>query len=167
TMGKAFFAGGTDAGLLTGSNIVDIFDTATATWSIDSLTTGRYLCAATTLGNQFLISGGIPSGTGFPLNTVEIYTIATSGISPIETSKTLSVYPNPASQQIMIKYDDFKFGDVLNITDVMGKHLLSLQITNNETFADISNLSDGIYFVRLNSGLRNIASKSQKIIIHH
>ena len=49
----------------------------------------------------------------------------------------------------------------------MGKQLLSLQITNNETFADISNLSDGIYFVRLNSGHKNITSKPQKIIIHH
>ncbi|MEI2760439.1 MAG: T9SS type A sorting domain-containing protein [Bacteroidia bacterium] len=68
---------------------------------------------------------------------------------------------------VKIADDGFKFGNVLNITDVMGKQLLSLQITNNETFADISNLSDGIYFVRLNSGHKNITSKPQKIIIHH
>ncbi|HRB39321.1 MAG TPA: T9SS type A sorting domain-containing protein, partial [Bacteroidia bacterium] len=167
TMGKVFFAGGTDAGLATGSNVVDIFDTATATWSIDSLTTGRYFCAATALGTQFLISGGLPDNSGFPINTVEIYTITSSGLAPIETSKTLSVYPNPASQKVVIKNNGFQPGDVINISDVMGKQVLSLKISKNETVADISSLSNGIYFVQLSSVSENFTSKSQKIIIQH
>ena len=55
------------------SNTVDIYDTASGTWSTATLSQGRQYLSAATAGNQVLFAGG--SSSSGPSNVVDIYTL--------------------------------------------------------------------------------------------
>jgi len=65
------------------------------------------------------------------------------------SSKKLSVYPNPFTENINFNLADYKGIVNLNIFDVTGKKILSGKIKNNETIR-LEGLSRGIYFYNLN-----------------
>jgi N-acetylneuraminic acid mutarotase len=67
---KIYFAGGANWGPLTsgsprnyfvGSNVVDIYDNSTNTWTTDKLSEGRYELSATAVGNKIYFAGGLNS----------------------------------------------------------------------------------------------------------
>jgi hypothetical protein len=65
------------------------------------------------------------------------------------TSSGISIYPNPAHDNITIE-TSFTLSQVqLSISNLDGKQLITRQITQPKTQIDISNLPNGVYFVRL------------------
>ena len=106
---------------------------------------------------------------GSPSGTIEIHDNAAGCNSQAEvdtTCKHLSVenltidggwliYPNPASTIITIETPSTYAQIQLSIMDVNGQVLIAHQITEPNTQVDISNLSSGVYFVRL-TGERNV-----------
>jgi len=84
--GKAYFVGG---GILNlngpywdkAYDVIDIYDVTTNTWSVDSTEYSYVHRAAVSLGDQFLVAGGITMG-GIYKSMVEIYTCPTSGCLP-------------------------------------------------------------------------------------
>jgi len=99
----------------------------------------------------------------WPLNQIdsvffdpEIQLIAESNISllnsieNIKISNDISVFPNPANNQIRIEADGFSEG-IINIYDVGSKIIMSKNVTNFDKFhiMDISILTKGVYFLEL------------------
>ena len=78
----------------------------------------------------------------------EYYLLST----PEVTAKTVAVYPNPVKGNVL--YFESKNGQHIHsvaIVDTTGKMILSgAQIRNNQL--DIQNISQGIYFVKIQSG---------------
>jgi hypothetical protein len=73
---------------------------------------------------------------------------AQAGISEL-TSSRISIYPNPAHDNITIE-TSFALSQVqLSISNLNGQQLITSQITLPKTQIDISNLPGGVYFVRL------------------
>jgi photosystem II stability/assembly factor-like uncharacterized protein len=75
------------------------------------------------------------------------------GIDDVLTTESVTVYPNPAQQEITISYPGAVDMDI-RIFDVTGKLVIyqpDVQFNQSHTL-DISVLNDGIYFVRMNSG---------------
>jgi type IX secretion system substrate protein len=74
------------------------------------------------------------------------------------SGNTISVYPNPATDVLVIKSDDVEYNKII-INDISGRIVYSEQNNyqdNNKTL-DIKNLKKGIYFISL-SGNKNIFS---------
>ena len=84
---EVLFAGGRTAG---GgfSNVVDIYDAATATWSTAALSQAREDIATASVGNKVFFAGGdyLSGGTWIDSNVVDIYTLQSYGA--ITSSKT-------------------------------------------------------------------------------
>jgi hypothetical protein len=61
----------------------------------------------------------------------------------------VTLYPNPAKEYVDIRVD----GDVnvtsLEVYDVYGKLINSMNVVENPTRINVSNLSNGMYFVRV------------------
>ncbi|MGP8216954.1 MAG: T9SS type A sorting domain-containing protein [Bacteroidia bacterium] len=72
-----------------------------------------------------------------------------SGINTLEPITGISIYPNPASEQLLISFDEAV--QCIEIDNLLGQSITELKVncTLNKETIDISNLSSGIYFVKL------------------
>ena len=75
------------------------------------------------------------------------------------TSSGISIYPNPAHDNITIE-TSFTLSQVqLSISNLDGKQLITRQITQPKTQIDISNLPNGVYFVRVTNDKTIVTGK--------
>jgi hypothetical protein len=78
----------------------------------------------------------------------------------------LSVYPNPASEFLIVQVSENTTGpSLLSLTDLSGRTVLSDQLISNgneETRLDISAIKKGVYILNLQT---NEGTQSQKIVI--
>jgi photosystem II stability/assembly factor-like uncharacterized protein len=86
------------------------------------------------------------SGNGVTDQTITVIQDAgiTTGVNEIENPE-ISIYPNPASTTLFII--GLAPGSKISIFDLSGKMLIIKQITSNQF--DISNLSNGIYLIKI------------------
>ena len=66
----------------------------------------------------------------------------------------LSLYPNPASQQLFLRFDSVTndFSGTLKMYTVLGQEVLSLVVESNELELDVSTMESGIYLIVLEEG---------------
>jgi hypothetical protein len=103
-------------------------------WKLFDLPDGTYYWSVQAIDNCF---------EGSIFSVVEEFTINTVGIEKLINDNT-RVYPNPASETISFESADNIYA--LEIIDINGRVVL---FTNEiETTLDISELSDGVYFVK-------------------
>jgi hypothetical protein len=78
----------------------------------------------------------------------EIYLI--SGIGNEKDVQLITAFPNPTSSTIKIVTQDIKI-DGLNykLYDLLGKEILSGDITSNQTELDLNNLMPAVYFIKV------------------
>ena len=78
----------------------------------------------------------------------EIYLI--SGIGNEKDVQLITAFPNPTSSSIKIVTQDIKI-DGLNykLYDLLGKEILSGDITSNQTELDLNNLMPAVYFIKV------------------
>lgn len=96
--------------------------------------------------------------TGFS-NTISVTTLQTVKVENME-NLSLSIYPNPASQEIVIQSGNETLNSI-SIIDLQGKVLMNLMLTinpNESQVIDISTITKGCYFViaTCNDGSRKI-----------
>jgi hypothetical protein len=73
---------------------------------------------------------------------------STSGIENI-IKKTISIYPNPATDKIIVETSGITPGKALVIYDIEGQDLIQQQVTGIKTTVDISRLPAGVYVVKV------------------
>jgi len=108
-------------------------------------------------GGDFINAGGVSANYIAKWNT------------PLSVEEALlnggmHVYPNPASDKIYIERTN---NDVMEIKlfDIVGKQVPNeIQSKDQITEVDLSVLSDGVYFVKINTGQGTL---TKKIIIQH
>ena len=117
------------------------WDSGPTTEDITSLTAGTY--------NVSIDNGACIGDTTFTILNV-------SGLFDSQNTE-LAVYPNPSNGIFTISLDgNFDY----QIINILGDVIIN-ENANNSTIVDISELSDGIYFVRL---ISNGAEKTVKLI---
>ncbi len=77
----------------------------------------------------------------------------------------ISVYPNPANSFCNFFYPNWKSDMKIFINDVLGNTLVVKDINSEKTEIDIGNLSNGVYFYRVEN--ENQLVKSGKMIVQH
>jgi len=70
------------------------------------------------------------------------------------TKTDISVFPNPAQNQITVNFEALASNATLRVIDIMGRTILTKEVTKNTTaYAfDISSLNNGAYYLELVSG---------------
>lgn len=77
------------------------------------------------------------------------------GIGEQENNITLSIYPNPVSNQLILDLDE-KI-EIITIMDIKGKEVKKLTPANN--IVDVSNLTIGIYFLQIQTDKGLVSKK--------
>ncbi|MDD2982760.1 MAG: GEVED domain-containing protein [Crocinitomicaceae bacterium] len=83
--------------------------------------------------------------------SVMIKPVSTAGIEENEMLQAVQIYPNPATDQLTIDFNELKTNlDLVQIKDVTGKLILELKNQGSKTIqVDLSSLSNGMYHVIL------------------
>lgn len=117
-----------------------------------------------TIGNSIYVFAGADSTFGYS-NVALKMDVQTLG-SPYKDNGVISIYPNPADDQLSVRFDGSVAGETeLNIFDLTGKSVhrrLIRAFENSTEVIDIRELQAGIYFVSIISGDVKI---TQKLII--
>jgi hypothetical protein len=80
----------------------------------------------------------------------QAYEIYSVGIKETTLNISLSVFPNPTSDFLTLKVEDYNNETLsFNLLDEQGKLILSEQITNQETQVAMSTLARGSYFINI------------------
>ena len=98
-----------------------------------------------------LISGNVCGESEYS----KMLTISSLGIAELTFGSRILIYPNPATDVINLKIDDFSDELEIEIYTELGQRLLYQQeyISGNTSITlDVQTLSTGMYFVRLTSG---------------
>ena len=95
----------------------------------------------------------------------DIYFTEGGQSSITENSLHLNVYPNPVSDKLHLTFDQLINNGTLSITTLTGQTLQTKEVSEGQTFETINltELTPGIYFVRLTSGSNNYTYKIHKI----
>ena len=80
----------------------------------------------------------------------QAYEISSVGIKETALNISLSVFPNPTSDYLTLKVEDYN-NEALSysLLDEQGKLVLNEQITNQDTQVAMSTLARGAYFINL------------------
>jgi hypothetical protein len=95
------------------------------------------------------------------------YLASPVGINQDANAADFSVYPNPATDEVIINYPKFSDKDLeINILNCLSKIVCTktdFSTQENSTVVDVSNLTSGMYFISIKN--ENI-SLVKKLIIH-
>jgi len=90
---------------------------------------------------------------------------STASVSQQELNNMLNVYPNPTSNYITINYTEngiFNLEDLtFSVFDITGKQVIKTSINSVNNKIDLTNLTNGTYFLKVSG---NDFSATQKII---
>lgn len=87
----------------------------------------------------------------------QAYEIYSVGIKETTLNISLSVFPNPTSDFLTLKVEDYNNETLsFDLLNEQGKLILSEQITNQETQVAMSTLARGFYFINVLQANKNI-----------
>jgi hypothetical protein len=72
---------------------------------------------------------------------------APTGIKELQSQ--ISIYPNPATTEVIIETSAIQTQSQLSIMNLSGEEIISYKITQPKTKIDVATLPNGVYFVRL------------------
>jgi photosystem II stability/assembly factor-like uncharacterized protein len=107
--------------------------------------------------SQTLMSVYFPEpSTGYAVGTngtILKYTTSTGLSEDIANHDVLNIYPNPASDYITVEPSDLDLNKNYSITisNIQGQQLFQQSLDNSKITLDISGISKGIYFLKINS----------------
>ena len=107
-----------------------------------------------TSGGTVLASGGnfsYSETTSFCLPTTS-FNFATTNSSEILAKTSFKIYPNPVNDILYVEAINFNKEDQLKIYDVSGRLVLTKTLNEVNTNVDISDLSSGVYFIKIADG---------------
>lgn len=108
-------------------------------------------------------TGGSPSSceTGFPgeVEDYDVYYGAELFIPSAENEIKLSIYPNPADNELNLVVEGIENGVYVNIYNATGKLMDSFHMLEHIKQLQLGNYQSGLYFIHLNDGHESILQK--------
>lgn len=94
--------------------------------------------------------------------TISFSTLPVSVKDVANTNATVSLYPNPVKDFTTVVVSNYSDDAALHLTDISGRILKTLPVSQNKTAVDMTGLSAGVYFIRYNDGNYNQTFKVVK-----
>jgi hypothetical protein len=82
------------------------------------------------------------------MDDIRVVTNNPNAIIEEKNIAAMLVYPNPADNIVKVELGDVSCDNVLTITDITGKTIISETVTDNSIEINISSLSSGLYFIK-------------------
>ena len=148
------FNGDDPIGLYKNGVLIDIIgDTASRTKHIENITYRRKSTitepSTTFITNQW---------ETFPANTFDGFGSHTSVLSTNNSIfESFKMFPNPANGNFV--YFNVTENATINVYNILGKLIQSVEVTQSKNSIDVSELNIGIYLVKINSGKQFITKK--------
>jgi photosystem II stability/assembly factor-like uncharacterized protein len=114
----------------------------------------------TTINSLVTAGGYLFAGTPIGIWRRSLSDIIPSGVSenaPMNSSSSLSAFPNPATGMLQIMSEQ---SGTLHLFDLMGRGRMSVDMEGNSSTLDVSHLEAGMYFLR-------VGNQSAKVEIEH
>ena len=89
----------------------------------------------------------------------------TSGIDDINSNLKPLLYPNPATNTVVLKTNNLQASKAI-LTDVNGREVATLPLQNGSIFFDVSSLQNGLYFFQLFDSEGRYLS-AEKLMVSH
>ena len=88
---------------------------------------------------------------GFDLDAVGvIHQVANNSVSGLSNNTSISVYPNPFSEQLLISNQDSNNGSkLITLNDMTGRELIRVNAINTLSTINTSQLSAGLYYLNI------------------
>jgi hypothetical protein len=109
--------------------------------------------------------GGANWSTYYYIDDVSLYEDSTLNLKENIEEENFLIFPNPADQQITIKYNKADGLTSYSVVDLLGNQILVGYLNKSNNTIDVSNLKNGIYFVNFTNNTEFIST--HKIIISH
>ena len=94
------------------------------------------------------------------IDTTDCFEINTLILNRMDNNSTVSIYPNPTKNEIHIKGNKASIKSII-IKDITGK--IKLKQTNNTLTISLHELSNGIYFIEIETQNEKVIKKIEKI----
>jgi len=105
-----------------------------------------------TVTTVYTVSAQDQSGYGCNFSTTITQNVSTcTGIEEATANNLVSIYPNPANDFITVQLMDETIGATIQILNALGEIVLTENATTNGTLLKTDNLTNGIYFVKVES----------------
>lgn len=166
---RLMFAGGVVTWGNVGTDRVEVLNLATNTWSVEYLSRPRIYIASASYGNKAMFAGGAEVLSSYPQysiisNKVDIWTDV---VVPLRAGNNLNsqkpdasfqvnVFPNPFTDKISIQLQNIDSPVLMQVYDLIGKLIMSVQLSDLNTELNLSELKNGLYFI--------IAMQDNKIV---
>lgn len=120
---------------------------------IDNATDSIYIPSRS--GDYFVIV----TKNGCSSDSSNIFNYTSVGIAVLSNKSTINIYPNPADSKFDIEIDNQKESYTLEILNIVGQIVFTEKLNNSIEQVDLSGLSNGVYFVKLQSASNTIVRK--------
>lgn len=119
---------------------------------INQLTPDNNIVGSSFSGNENTI-GGTSSESDLP-NAKENLSRNTTSLE----SLILSIYPNPATNYVVIEFDGKLVGKVI-LMNLVGQQMISTEINSSNLRLDLSAIPEGVYFLSIETATERVAKK--------
>jgi hypothetical protein len=114
-----------------------------------------------TAGNWWVMTFNVTSFSGFYIHTGSAGPLAVSNVNNGDFD--LMVWPNPAQDKIQVQISGKRAAhSYLEITDLVGKTVLTAPLDNNKAIVDMSGLASGMYLLKYTDDARTQTVKITK-----
>lgn len=124
-------------------------------YSSQKTTDGGYIITGFTASNNGNVTGNHGSSDAW------VVKLATDNLSTHDflEKSILTLFPNPAKDNISLQLDHFIPSQEITITDILGKTIYNQKLIGLTTTINISNLKQGVYFLSLTYGTQKTTQK--------
>jgi hypothetical protein len=138
----------------TEESVINAYNENEANLEVSSVSNGEIYIARIRNLNYYVVLKvtGINVETANDFQFNYKYTDQTLGINKSNTLSIISIYPNPANEEIHIKLDGLYRNITLFMKDIMGNEVLNRKFRDKKSIdlnSGIARLSEGIYFITI------------------
>lgn len=84
------------------------------------------------------------------VNNISVYKLGTTGVESIKQYESVSIYPNPARDNVYLKFTQNTNASI-RIMDISGRIINEEQMSGNSKSINVSNLQNGIYYILIDN----------------